>query len=117
MMLYQETLKPDKDVQFIVEQYHTGRFCPRPPLYVNYFHGAAMGIYYINKYKYKNIPFLPFFFFSQKILNIFRNLYLFYIYIYIDKLFGVSLEEYAQIHKVVVPPLISQGLSAIESSK
>ncbi|KAG2221470.1 hypothetical protein INT45_005011, partial [Circinella minor] len=76
MMLYQETLKPDKDVQFIVEQYHTGRFCPRPPLYVNYFHGAA-----------------------------------------IDQLFGVSLEEYAHIHKVVVPPLISQGLSAIESSK
>ncbi|KAI7859750.1 hypothetical protein BDC45DRAFT_494892 [Circinella umbellata] len=75
MMLYQETLKPDKDVQFIVEQYHTGRFCPRPPLYVNYFHGAA-----------------------------------------IDQLFGVSLEEYAHIHKVVVPPLISQGLSAIESS-
>ncbi|KAI9264372.1 hypothetical protein BDA99DRAFT_509188 [Phascolomyces articulosus] len=75
MMLYQETLKPDKDVQFIVEQYHTGRFCPRPPLYVNYFHGSAM-----------------------------------------DQVFGVPLEEYAQIHKMVVPPLISQGLSAIESS-
>ncbi|KAI8145913.1 hypothetical protein BJV82DRAFT_602723 [Fennellomyces sp. T-0311] len=75
MMLYQETLKPDKDVEFIVEQYRTGRFCPRPLVYVNFFHGTAM-----------------------------------------DQIFGVPLDEYAQIHKVVVPPFISQGLAAIESS-
>lgn len=43
MMLYQETLKPDKDVQFIVEQYRTGQFNPKPILYENYFHGTAMG--------------------------------------------------------------------------
>lgn len=40
-MLYQETLKPDKDVQVIVEQHRTGQFCPRPVLYENYFYGAA----------------------------------------------------------------------------
>lgn len=43
MMLYQETLKPDKDVEFIVEQYRTGRFCPRPILYNNFYYGSAMG--------------------------------------------------------------------------
>lgn len=46
MMLYQETLKPDKDVQYIVEQYRTGRFCPRPFIYKNYFYGSAMGKYF-----------------------------------------------------------------------
>lgn len=44
MMLYQETLKPDKDVEFIVEQYRTGRFCPRPILYNNFYYGSAMGM-------------------------------------------------------------------------
>lgn len=42
-MLYQETLKPDKDVQVIVEQYRTGQFNPKPILYENYFYGAAKG--------------------------------------------------------------------------
>ncbi|KAG1279200.1 hypothetical protein G6F65_007301 [Rhizopus arrhizus] len=41
MMLYQETLKPDKDVQIIVEQHRTGQFVPRPILYENYFYGTA----------------------------------------------------------------------------
>lgn len=43
MMLYQETLEPDKDVQLIVEQYRTGRYNPRPILYENYFHGTGTG--------------------------------------------------------------------------
>lgn len=43
MMLYQETLKPDKDVQVIVEQYRTGQFNPKPILYENYFSGTAKG--------------------------------------------------------------------------
>ncbi|KAL0091532.1 hypothetical protein J3Q64DRAFT_1320116 [Phycomyces blakesleeanus] len=43
MMLYQETLRPDKDVRFIVEQYRTGRYCPRPIIYQNHFHGPASG--------------------------------------------------------------------------
>lgn len=33
----------------------------------------------------------------------------------IDQVFGVSLEEYSRMHKVVVPPLISKGLAAIEA--
>ncbi|KAI9289082.1 hypothetical protein BC943DRAFT_349628 [Umbelopsis sp. AD052] len=36
LMLYQETLRPAADVQYIVEQYRTGRYCPRPILYVDY---------------------------------------------------------------------------------
>ncbi|KAJ2958402.1 hypothetical protein NQZ79_g5993 [Umbelopsis isabellina] len=36
LMLYQETLRPDADVQYIVEQYRTARFCPRPILYLDY---------------------------------------------------------------------------------
>lgn len=43
MMLYQETLEPDKDVQVIVEQYRTGQFNPKPILYENYFYGTAKG--------------------------------------------------------------------------
>ncbi|KAI8987471.1 hypothetical protein BDF20DRAFT_910085 [Mycotypha africana] len=42
MMLYQETLKADKDVQFIVEQYSTGQFCPKPILYHNFFDGITL---------------------------------------------------------------------------
>lgn len=45
MMLYQETLEPDKDVQLIVEQYRTGQYNPRPILYENYFHGTGSGKY------------------------------------------------------------------------
>ncbi|ORZ25661.1 hypothetical protein BCR42DRAFT_400630 [Absidia repens] len=41
MMLYQETLQPDKDIQVIVEQYRTSKFCPRPILYENYFSGVV----------------------------------------------------------------------------
>ncbi|KAI8883524.1 hypothetical protein K501DRAFT_333310 [Backusella circina FSU 941] len=74
MMLYQETLKPDKDVQFIVEQYRTGRFCPRPILYENYFVGTAY-----------------------------------------EQVFGVPLEEITKVQDSLVPPLISEGLSVIES--
>ncbi|KAI7867404.1 hypothetical protein BDF14DRAFT_1803445 [Spinellus fusiger] len=43
MMLYQETLRPDKDVRFIVEQYRTGRYCPKPIIYESYFHGTVSG--------------------------------------------------------------------------
>ncbi|KAI9308719.1 hypothetical protein BJ944DRAFT_227507 [Cunninghamella echinulata] len=41
MMLYQETLNPEKDIQAIVEQYRIGKFCPRPILYENYFYGSV----------------------------------------------------------------------------
>ncbi|KAF7726820.1 hypothetical protein EC973_008421 [Apophysomyces ossiformis] len=72
MMLYQETFQPDKDVHFIVEQYHTGRFCPRPMVYVNHFYGSAS-----------------------------------------DQVFGVPLEDYAQAHKTVIPPLITHALEIL----
>lgn len=74
MMLYQETLKPDKEVQSIVEQYRTGQFLPKPILYQNYFYGASK-----------------------------------------DQLFGVPLEEITKIQGSLVPTLISEGLSVIES--
>lgn len=74
MMLYQETLKPDKDVQVIVEQYRTGQFNPKPILYENYFYGTAK-----------------------------------------DQLFGVPLEEITRVQSTLVPRLVSQGLSVIES--
>lgn len=50
MMLYQETLEPDKDVQFIVEQYRTGQYNPRPILYENYFHGTSTGKFILFKF-------------------------------------------------------------------
>ncbi|KAG2230860.1 hypothetical protein INT48_009241 [Thamnidium elegans] len=75
MMLYQETLEPDKDVQFIVEQYRTGQYNPRPVLYENYFDGAAK-----------------------------------------DQLFGVPLDEITRTQSSLVPQLVSQGLSVIESA-
>ncbi|KAL0081056.1 hypothetical protein J3Q64DRAFT_1753454 [Phycomyces blakesleeanus] len=40
--IYQEAIRPDKEVQFIVEQYRTGRFCPRPILYENHYEGPAV---------------------------------------------------------------------------
>ena len=76
MMLYQETLKPDKDVQLVVEQYRTGQFNPQPILYQNYFHGTAK-----------------------------------------DQLFGVSLEEITKSQCVLVPKIVSLGLSIIESGE
>lgn len=43
MIVYQEALRPEHDVQFIVEQYRTGGFSPKPVLYENYYHGSAIG--------------------------------------------------------------------------
>ncbi|RUS14707.1 hypothetical protein BC937DRAFT_93443 [Endogone sp. FLAS-F59071] len=42
MVVYQEALRPEHDVQFIVEQYRTGGFSPKPILYENYYHGSAI---------------------------------------------------------------------------
>lgn len=95
-MLYQETLKPDKDVQFIVEQYRTGQFNPKPILYENYFHGTAMG----------NTT-------SRKIHNSKTNSQI----IIIDQLFGVPLEDITKVQSTLVPQLVSQGLSVIESGE
>ncbi|RUP47027.1 hypothetical protein BC936DRAFT_146208 [Jimgerdemannia flammicorona] len=42
MLVYQEALRPEHDVQFIVEQYRTGGFAPKPILYENHYHGTAI---------------------------------------------------------------------------
>lgn len=39
--LFQETLKAEQDIHYIVEQYSTGPFCPKPLIYENYYHGSA----------------------------------------------------------------------------
>lgn len=96
-MLYQETLKPDKDVQFIVEQYRTGQYCPKAILYENYFHSVAAGTYL-----------LAVLLLSLHILNIAYHT---------DQLFGVSLEEITRVQGTMVPQLITVGLSVIESGK
>ncbi|KAG2213980.1 hypothetical protein INT47_001250 [Mucor saturninus] len=75
MMLYQETLEPDKDVQFIVEQYRTE--CPE-------------------------------FYFLTRVYPLYQKLKA-------DQLFGVHLEEITRAQPSLVPPLVSQGLSVIES--
>lgn len=42
ILLVQELLKPEQDIQFIVEQLKTGLFCPKPIIYENYYYGSAI---------------------------------------------------------------------------
>ncbi|CAO0799665.1 unnamed protein product [Mucor circinelloides] len=72
--LFQEPLKPEQDIHYIVEQFKTGEYCPRPMIYENYYHGAA-----------------------------------------IDQIFGVPLEEVAQIYGSYVPPIVNKGLKIIDA--
>lgn len=72
--LFQETLKPEQDIHYIVEQYRTGPFCPKPMIYENYYYGSAT-----------------------------------------DQIFGVPLEEVAQIYGSYVPPIISKGIKLIDA--
>ncbi|KAI9256394.1 hypothetical protein EDC94DRAFT_616308 [Helicostylum pulchrum] len=41
MMVFQESLKPDQDIQFIVQQYAVASFSPKAILYDNYYHGTC----------------------------------------------------------------------------
>ncbi|KAI8639298.1 hypothetical protein BD408DRAFT_350253 [Parasitella parasitica] len=41
MMVFQESLKPDQDIQFIVQQYMVSGFSPKAILYENYYHGIS----------------------------------------------------------------------------
>lgn len=43
MMVFQESLKPDQDIQFIVQQYAVASFSPKAILYDNYYHGISHG--------------------------------------------------------------------------
>lgn len=45
MMVFQESLKPDQDIQFIVQQYAVSGFSPKAILYDNYYHGISHGKY------------------------------------------------------------------------
>jgi hypothetical protein len=40
MLLYQETIQPEKDLRFIIESYRTGDFVPRVLVYENYYNSA-----------------------------------------------------------------------------
>ncbi|CAG8721826.1 3615_t:CDS:10 [Cetraspora pellucida] len=41
LLLYNEALKPEQDIQFMIEQYRTGPFIPRVILYRNKYNGSA----------------------------------------------------------------------------
>jgi hypothetical protein len=45
MMVFQESLKPDQDIQYIVQQYAVSGFAPKAILYDNYYHGISHGKY------------------------------------------------------------------------
>lgn len=42
LLIFQEALRPSKDVQYVIEQYRTGAFSPRPTLYNNFYHGSGL---------------------------------------------------------------------------
>lgn len=43
MLLYQETLKPEQDIQYIIQQYFVSGFAPKSILYDNFYHGHSIG--------------------------------------------------------------------------
>lgn len=47
MMLFQETVQPLGDLRYLLENYRTGAFVPRPPIYENYYNsidGTALAL-------------------------------------------------------------------------
>jgi hypothetical protein len=40
MLLYQETIQPEKDLRFMIESYRTGGFAPKVLVYENYYNSA-----------------------------------------------------------------------------
>lgn len=40
MLLYQETIQPEKDLRFVIESYRTGEFAPKVLVYENYYNSA-----------------------------------------------------------------------------
>jgi hypothetical protein len=40
MLLYQETIQPEKDLRFIIESYRTGDFVPKVLTYENYYNSG-----------------------------------------------------------------------------
>lgn len=43
MMVFQESLKPNQDIQYIIQQYAVSGFAPKAILYDNYYHGISHG--------------------------------------------------------------------------
>ncbi|CAG8497539.1 316_t:CDS:10 [Ambispora gerdemannii] len=41
LVIYQEALRPETDLQFMIERYRTGPFCPRVIIYNNAYNGSA----------------------------------------------------------------------------
>ncbi|OBZ85642.1 Rho-GTPase-activating protein 8 [Choanephora cucurbitarum] len=41
MMIFHESLKPDQDIQFIIQQYAVAGFSPKAIMYENYYHGIS----------------------------------------------------------------------------
>ncbi|KAG9293862.1 hypothetical protein G9A89_019200 [Geosiphon pyriformis] len=41
LVIYQEALRPETDLQFMIERYRTGPFCPRVIIYNNVYRGSA----------------------------------------------------------------------------
>ncbi|CAG8509634.1 2498_t:CDS:10 [Ambispora leptoticha] len=41
LIIYQEALRPETDLQFTLERYRTGPFCPRVIIYTNAYNGSA----------------------------------------------------------------------------
>jgi hypothetical protein len=39
--LFQETIEPEQSINYIIEQFKTGPFCPKPLIYENYYYGSA----------------------------------------------------------------------------
>lgn len=43
MLANQESIKPDQDIQYIIQHYYVAGFSPKAILYENYYHGIAHG--------------------------------------------------------------------------
>ncbi len=43
LLIYHEALKPENDIQFMIERYRTGPFIPQVILYKNQYNGSANG--------------------------------------------------------------------------
>jgi hypothetical protein len=41
MMLFQETIQPNRDLKFLLENYRTGNFVPKVQIYENYYHNIG----------------------------------------------------------------------------
>ena len=46
MKVFQESIKPDQDIQFVVQQYAVSGFAPKAILYDNYYHGVSHGKFF-----------------------------------------------------------------------